>query len=110
MNILKRSAKGLSVALVVVLVANILLGSWATTSLPTRYRKELSAQGWQMEDLDPLRGGYSVGLVSSRAHMTYRSRRKDRSGELYIELERRSPFGPWTLSEFRQSKPVEEGK
>ena len=105
-DIFKRFVKWGVATVAVVLCLNILDTSRAVGVLETVYRRELAALDWQMEDLDLLGGGYSCGLVSSRAHRTYRSRRGDRALELYIELERRLPFGPWILSEFRHEGPA----
>jgi hypothetical protein len=70
--------------------------------------RQLSSFDWAKEDVDPLTGGYSIGLLSASAYGSYRSRRADRPGEVHIEIERSVPFGGWTLTEYRYEEPSEK--
>lgn len=70
--------------------------------------RQLSSFDWAEEDVDPLGGGYSVGLLSASAHGSFRSRRADRPGEVHIEIERSVPFGGWTITEYRYEQPSEK--
>ena len=87
---------------------HLLATSMGALSLPSALRGELTRLGWDVEELDPLRGGYSWTLLSMRGHMIYSSCRSDRPGELYIELERPLPFTSWEVVDVRHSSAASE--
>ena len=105
----------LTLSRVVQVALGLLLASFLTNFIVVSVRsplaeveRQLSSFDWAKEDLDSLGGGYSIGLLSASAYGSYRSRRADRPGEVYIEIERSVPFGWWTITEYRYEEPSEK--
>ena len=71
-------------------------------------RRQLSAYGWQEDDLDTTSGGYSMRPFRASALATYRSRREDRPGEVRIEIARTFPLGAWKVTAYSHEEPEGE--
>ena len=53
--------------------------------------------GWDVRELDALGGGYSAKFMWWKAHGRFLVRTEEGRGELYIEVEKPTPFSGWRL-------------